>query len=73
MTLEDSVRDRRLHALHRARETGNVSANCRELGISRTVFYRWNQRFLAYGPDGPEGQRRRGADLPRSRPMRGGR
>ena len=35
MTLEDSVHAFRLHALQRAEELGNVSAACRELGISR--------------------------------------
>ena len=29
-----------------------MSAACRELGISRTVFYRWRKRLLAYGVDG---------------------
>ena len=65
MTLEDSVRDRRLHALQRARESGNVSATCRELGMSRTAFYRWKQRFEVYGPDGLHPRRTK---APRGRP-----
>ncbi len=52
MTLEDKVRDLRLHVLRRAKELGNVSAACREAGISRTVFYRWRERFMLYGPNG---------------------
>jgi len=52
MTLEDKVHAFRLHVLRRAEELGNVSAACRELGISRTVFYRWKQRFILYGTDG---------------------
>ena len=52
MTLEDSLRDHRLYALQRALETGNVSATCRELRISRTLFYRWKRNFEVYGPDG---------------------
>ena len=52
MTLEDKVHGFRLHALRRAEELGNVSAACRELGISRTVFYRWKKRLRAYGADG---------------------
>jgi len=52
MTLEDKVHAFRLHVLRRAGELGNVSAACRELGISRTVFYRWKKRFSMYGADG---------------------
>jgi len=52
MTLEDKVHALRLHVLRRAKELGNVSAACREAGISRTVFYRWKERFTLYGPDG---------------------
>ena len=52
MTLEDKVHALRLHVLRRAEELGNVSAACREAGISRTVFYRWRKRFVLYGPDG---------------------
>jgi len=51
MTLEDKVHGFRLHALRRAEELGNVSAACRELDISRTVFYRWKKRLRAYGAD----------------------
>jgi len=29
-----------------------VAQVCRELGISRTVFYRWEKAWLAYGRDG---------------------
>jgi transposase InsO family protein len=52
MTLEDKVHATRLLALQRAEELGNVSAACRELGISRSLFYRWKQRFQLYGRDG---------------------
>ncbi len=38
--------------MHRAQELGNVSQACREAGISRSLFYRWRQRSLAYGSDG---------------------
>lgn len=58
MTLEDSVHAFRLHVLQRASELGNVSAACRELGISRTVFYRWKHRFERYGRDGLHPRRR---------------
>jgi transposase InsO family protein len=52
MTLNDKVHASRLHVLRRAAELGNVSAACREAGISRTLFYRWKKRFLRYGSDG---------------------
>ena len=52
MTLEDKVHAFRLHVLRRAEELGNVSAACRETGISRTMYYRWRKRFLMYGSDG---------------------
>lgn len=72
MTLEDSVREHRLYALQRARETGNVSATCQELRISRTLFYRWKRDFEVYGlpmASTRAGPRRRGVDPPRSRPI----
>lgn len=52
MTLNDSVQGLRLHVMHRALELGSVSRTCREAGISRSLFYRWRKRYLAYGPDG---------------------
>ncbi|MDR7479730.1 MAG: helix-turn-helix domain-containing protein [Armatimonadota bacterium] len=52
MTLTDSVHAFRLRVIARAQALGNVSQACREFGISRTLFYRWRRRYLAYGPDG---------------------
>ena len=52
MTLEDSVRRHRSAILQRAALLGNVTQVCHESRISRTVFYRWRQRFLRYGSDG---------------------
>lgn len=52
MTLDDSVRAMRLRVIHRAAVLGSVTAACTEAGISRTVFYRWRQRFERYGADG---------------------
>jgi len=43
MTLDESVHGMRLRVIERAQALGNVSAVCRELGISRTVYYRWRQ------------------------------
>ena len=66
MTLDDSVHGMRLRVMQRAQALGNVSAVCRELGISRTLFYRWRKRFERYGVDGVH-PRRRGAR--RGRPV----
>ena len=52
MTLEDKVHGFRLLLFRRAQELGNVSAACRELGISRSLYYQLKKRFERYGPDG---------------------
>lgn len=52
MTLEERVLALRLFVMHRAEELGSVAEACRQLGISRTLFYRWRQRYLRYGADG---------------------
>jgi transposase-like protein len=52
MTLEEKVHGLRLHVIQRAATLGNVSRACREAGISRALFYRWQQRLERYGPDG---------------------
>src|SRR2546428_13479129 len=59
MTLDESVHGMRLRVIERAQVQGNVSAVCRELGISRTVFYRWRQRLERYGIDGVHPRRQR--------------
>src|SRR3989442_11837203 len=63
MTLDDSILGLRLRVMRRAQEAG-VSAACREVGISRTVFYRWRKRLERYGADGLH---------PRPRPAQRGR
>lgn len=52
MTLEDSIHAFRLRVMARAQQLDNVARACREFGISRTLFYRWRRRYMAYGPDG---------------------
>jgi transposase InsO family protein len=52
MTLKDSIHGLRLHVMRRAAELGNVSQACREAGISRSLFYNWRKRYVAYGPEG---------------------
>jgi transposase len=51
MTLDESVHGMRLRVIERAQALGTVSAVCRELKISRTVFYRWRKRLERYGVD----------------------
>jgi len=51
MTLEDRVQAQRRHVFRRAQELGNVSAACREAGISRTLFYGWKRGYDRYGAD----------------------
>ena len=58
MTLEDSILAFRLRVMTRAEELRNVSAACREAGISRTLFYRWRRRCERYGRDGLHPRRR---------------
>ncbi len=60
MTLDDSVHAFRLRVMTRAQVLGNASQACRDAGISRTLFYRWRKRYMAYGPDGLH-PRRQGA------------
>ena len=52
MTLEERVLALRLFVMHRAQELGSVTEACRQLGISRTLFYRWRDRYVRYGADG---------------------
>lgn len=60
MTLEDKVHGFRLLLFRRAHELGNVSAACRELGVSRSLYYQLRTRHVRYGPDGLHPTRRRG-------------
>ncbi len=60
MTLEDKVHAFRLLLFRRAQELRNVSAACRELGVSRSLYYQLRQRFTRYGADGLHPTLRRG-------------
>ena len=51
MTLEDKVHGFRLHLFRRAQELRNVSAACRECGVSRSLYYQLRGRFQRYGAD----------------------
>ena len=60
MTLEDKVHAFRLHLFERAAELGNVSAACRELGVSRALYYQLKKRHDTYGRDALHPKRQRG-------------
>jgi transposase InsO family protein len=51
MTLDDKIHGVRLRVIEQAAQRG-ISTVCRELGISRTLFYRWRHRLERYGADG---------------------
>jgi transposase InsO family protein len=63
MTLDQSIQGMRLQVIRRAAEVG-VSAACREAGISRTLFYRWQGRLARYGVDGLHPRRQHGRPGP---------
>jgi len=58
MTLAESIQGFRLRVLREAVRSGNVAETCRRYEVSRTLFYRWRQRFQAYGADGVLPKRR---------------
>lgn len=60
MTLDDRVQALRLLVFRRAHALGNVSAACREIGVSRSLFYRLRKRFDRYGQDGLHPRRHAG-------------
>lgn len=49
MTLEEKVVQTRRHVIQRAAAGIPVARVCRDAGISRTLFYRWKQRYVRYG------------------------
>jgi transposase InsO family protein len=52
MTLRDKVMQLRRQVIQRAAAGIPVTRVCREAGISRTLCYRWKQRYLRYGEAG---------------------
>src|SRR5262249_43931575 len=64
MTLDESIQGMRLQVIRRAAEVG-VSPACREAGISRTLFYRWQNRLARYGVDGLHPRRQHARPGPR--------
>jgi transposase len=64
MTLDESIQGMRLQVIRRAAAVGVIAA-CREAGISRTLFYRWQNKLTQYGVDGFHPRRHHGRPGPR--------
>jgi transposase InsO family protein len=52
MTKDQMILGHRLSLLSRAKSINNISAACREAGVSRTYYYKWASRFVTYGIQG---------------------
>ena len=65
MTPTEIIYHRRVRLLSLADELGNVSAACRQMGISRTRYYEWRAMVAAYGLEAlmPK-ERRRPREVP---------
>jgi transposase InsO family protein len=52
MTQEEIILRHRINLLLRAKSIKNISAACRMFGVSRTVYYKYKQRYVTYGMEG---------------------
>ena len=52
MTQEEIILHHRLNLLLRAKTIKNISAACRKYGVSRTVYYKYKQRYETCGIEG---------------------
>ena len=68
MTPAEIIYHRRVRLLSLADELGNVSAACRQMGISRTRYYEWRGIVARYGPDALMPKERRTPQLPNATP-----
>jgi len=62
MTKDEFISSHRLSLLSRAKSINNISAACRDYGVSRTYYYKWAKRFITYGIGGL-------AEWPRPKPV----
>lgn len=67
MTLAEVIHQRRLRVLEHAKQT-SVSEACRVFGVSRTTFYRWQDRAARYGLDALMPKPRRTPSQPNTTP-----
>ena len=68
MTPAEIIYHRRVRLLSLAEELGNVSAACRQMGISRTRYYEWRGIVAAYGLEALMPKARRRPQLPDATP-----
>jgi transposase InsO family protein len=64
MTQEEIILRHRINLLLRAKSIKNVSAACRMFGVSRTVYYKYRQRYLTYGIEGLKDKVRKDPVMP---------
>ena len=68
VTPAEIIYHRRVRLLSLADELGNVSAACRQMGISRTRYYQWRQLVADYGLEALMPKDRRTPQLPNATP-----
>ena len=68
MTPAEIIYHRRVRLLSLADELGNISAACRQMGISRTRYYEWRKIVAAYGLEALMPKDRRTPQLPNATP-----
>jgi transposase InsO family protein len=68
VTPTEIIYHRRVRLLELADELGNVSAACRQMGISRTRYYDWRDRAARYGIEALMPKDRRPPQLPNATP-----
>ena len=66
MTKDQMIFNHRLSLLSRAKSINNISAACRQAGVSRTYYYKWAQRFVTYGAQGLYEKQRPKPKMPNS-------
>jgi transposase InsO family protein len=52
LTQDEIILRHRINLLLRAKTIKNISAACRQSGVSRTVYYKYKNRYLTYGIEG---------------------
>jgi transposase InsO family protein len=52
MTQDEIILRHRINLLLRAKSIKNISAACRQFGVSRTVYYKYKDRYQTYGIEG---------------------
>ena len=66
MTKDDFILGHRLSLLPRAKSINNISRACREVGVSRTYYYKWAKRFTTYGIQGLREREKPKPEMPNS-------